>query len=266
MEKVRENYKLRFIGALFFIVILGFILLLIGQSEKIASEFWKSVFSNVALALFISGILGLINEYILKDSLIEIILSKINLKQSIDRTGIEHVYTNIKEVDYDYYFSKSKSKIDIVHVYGQTWTNTHLDEIKSRLLNSNCKIRVVLLSPNSEFIPALAKDYNMSPDELRQKIYDVTDLWKELAKCKVKTSRKKTQSNLELYYSSGKPFFSLYRIDDRVIQISTRISTGKSKALPVIICKNTFKADDLYDLYVEEIQLVINQSEKQILI
>lgn len=266
MDKVKENYRLRFIGALLILVIIGFVLLLISQSGKVSSEFWTSVLNNVALALFISGILGLINEYILKESLIEIILSKINLKQSIDKTGIEHVYTNIKEVDYDYYFSKSKSKIDIVHVYGQTWTNTHLDEIKSRLLKSNCKIRVVLLSPTSEFIPALAADYNISSDELRQKIYDVTELWRDLAKCKVKSSGKKTQSNLEVYYSSGKPFFSLYRIDDRVIQISSRMSTGKSKALPVLICKNTFKAEDLYDFYVEEIQLIIDQSEKITLI
>ena len=67
---------------------------------------------------------------------------------------------------------------------------------------------------------------------------------------------------MELYYSLGKPFFSLYRIDDRVIQISTRMSKGKSEALPIIICKNTFKAEDLYDFSVEEIPLIIDQPEK----
>lgn len=224
--------------------------------------FWQAILSNIASALFITGIFSLINEYLLKDSLVELILSKLRLKESIEKTGVEMVFSNLAEIDYDYFLKKGKSNIDIYHIYGRTWTNNHRDELREKLLRSNCKIRVLLLSPDSMFLPALAEGYGISLETLKDRIKEVEDTWKEMYKEKLKVNRRKTQSTLELYYTKGKPFYSLYRIDDRIISVTSSIAKEKSKSVPSLVCKNTYKNNDLFDFYKNEIEKVVNESEK----
>lgn len=256
----RKNYKLRYIISMLSLIIVGIFFVLL--SVLIENLFWQTILNNIASALFITGVFGLINEYLLKESLVELILSKLRLKESIEKTGVEMVFSNLAEIDYDYFLKKGKSNIDIYHIYGRTWTNTHRDEIREKLIRSNCKIRVLLLSPDSMFLPALADDYDISVETLKERIYEVEDTWRKMYSEKLKTNKRKTQSTLELYYTKGKPFYSLYRIDDRIINVTSSISKEKSKAVPSLVCKNTFKNNDLFDFYKNEIEKVISESEK----
>lgn len=260
VEKIKESYKLKFFLSIFALIVIGGLFIVF--SEMINNDFWSSVCNNIASALFITGVFGLINEYFLKDKLVELILSKLSLKESIDNTGIEMVFSNISEIDYNFFFKRAKKNIDIFHVYGRTWTNNHIDEIKEKLLQSNCRIRVIILSPDSEFIPALATAYDITPEELRARIYEVEKIWRDLFKEKQRVKKRRTQSVLELYHNKGKPFYSLYRVDDRVIQVTSKITKGKTKTLPSIVCKDTYKGSDLYDFYKNEIEEAIRQSEQ----
>lgn len=259
-NKVLENYRVRFWISVIVLFAIGIIFLFL--SELVDNEnIWKDVLENIGTAFFFTGIFGLIQEYILKDKLVDVILSKLRLKEDIDRTGIEKVFFGISDIDYRYYFKKAVKNIDILHIYGRTWTNNHIDEIEERLLNSNCKIRIILLSPDSPFVPALAEFYGQTPDELKQTIDSVAKMWKESYLKKEVQKRKKNQSAIDLYYHCGFPTNSLYRIDDRVVFVQNKMTKGKTKSLPSFICKNTSR-EDLYSNYLTEINTLIKEAKK----
>jgi hypothetical protein len=257
---VQENLKLRYwLGVSAFI---GVGLLLLVISQIIPNNFFKNLAEDVASALFISGAFGLISELILKDKMVSLILEKLNLKEQIDKTGVVSFHKNIDGIDFKYYFKSANKNIDIVHVYGRTWTTTHFNQLKDKLRNSNCKIRVILVHPESKFISGLAYIYNCSEEELKGRILEVEGIWKSLYQEKQKMKRKKNQSSLELYYTNCFPAHSLYRFDDDLIQVQSKPTIGRSNDLTTIVCKRTDKADNLFNKYVSEIEEVLQDSKE----
>lgn len=249
------------------LLVLGIILLLI--SECLPDSIFKNMINQIALAILISGILGLINEYILKKSLVDLILDKIQIKSDVDNTGIESILTKITEINYKLYFKQATKNIDIVHIYGRTWTNNHIDEIMERVKTAKCKVRVVLVSPNSSFVPALEKHFDYEEGKLGELIEEVTDVWRkqynkieDISKKDTRKSKKKKLGTIELYYHEGQPTNSIYRIDDKIIVIQTKSSKEKTTKLPAIIFKNTKNNDCIFKIYQNEINTLIKESQK----
>lgn len=261
MNRTVDIYRLRFWIAVIIQFAIG--LAVLYGSEYINDEsIWNGVAENIGTAFFFTGILGLVQEFLLKEKLVDVILSKLKLREDINKTGIESIFFGIKEIDYGFHFKKASRNIDIIHIYGRTWTNTNIDDIEDRLLHSNCKIRVVLLSPDSPFVPALATHYNQTPESLETTIRDVAKLWKLAYEKKEQVRKRKTQSIIELYYHTGFPANCLYRIDDRIIFVQNKMTKGKSKRLPSFIYQKTEKAESLYNDQLNEIESLISESEK----
>lgn len=260
-----KDYKIRFWFSASIMVVLGLMFIILSKALK--DSFWGSVSGEVASALIVAGGFAILNDLFLKNKLVELILEKIKLKESIDRTGIVEIVGNISEIDYKFYLNRCHKNIDILHIYGRTWTNTNLELIKEKLVNTNCQVRVILLSPESKFIPALSETYcddsfDVTPEDLKERIKEVTSMWRKLSKKLDKRGKRKTQSSIKLYYHKGQPTNSVYRIDEQIIIVNARTSTGKTIVLPSIICKNTNKSGDLYDIYLDEIEQVINEAEE----
>ncbi|WP_155889682.1 hypothetical protein [Bacillus safensis] len=262
MIRLKSGYSVSNLIVILLTIIVSIVLFLI--SELLPSHnIWKAITSNVGAALLISGVFTGFNEYFMKDKLVEMIFDKLKLKENIQNTGINETFLDVTQIDYGYYIKNAKNSIDIFHTYGETWTKTNHDHFVNKLINSNCKIRVFLLSPESKFLPALAAQYDISPDELKQTIHKVTDLWKTIYGIKSKQRKKATQSELHLYFHNFFPSRSIYRMDDKVIVVDTRILKGRSSKLPVLICSNTKKTNDFYDYYVSEINELESSAEKQ---
>lgn len=262
MTKIKENYRWKFLFTIATLTAVGLMFLYVSEFVDNVSK-WKGVLQNIGIAFFFTGIAGIIQEYVLKNTLVNLIFSKLALKEDIERTGIVSVYPNLSDLNYRPLFKQAKKNIDIYHVYGQTWTNTYIEDIEDRLLNSNCKIRIILLAPDSTFIPGLAEIYNgKKPEELKQLIQEVSKLWKRIYLKKMQQKRKKRQSTIELYYHNGFPASSLYRIDDQIVYVQSKMTKGKSKKLSAYICRNTDKAD-LFDNYLEEMNdIIANEATK----
>lgn len=192
--------------------------------------------------------------------MVNLILEKLKLKEEIDKTGIVSFHKSTDIIDYKYYFNSSKKNIDIFHVYGRTWTHSNFNLLQNKIKNSNCKIRVILVNPESKFISGLAHTFNCTEEELKSRISEVEKIWKTLYEEKEKQKRKKTQSSLELYYTNCFPAHSLYRFDDDLIQIQSKPTIGRSSELTTIVCKKTAKTDNLYNKYLDEIEDIIAES------
>jgi hypothetical protein len=261
MARANESVKNRFqITSLLFIVA-GLVLIVINEMY-VKSGLWGEILNNLAVALFFGGIFEIMNEFYLKEKLVDLILHKLKLKETIDKTGIIEVFSDINDIDYRFYMKKASRNIDIYHVYGRTWTNSHLETLKDKILRSNCNVRVILLAPNSSFIQPLAERYEMLEGELRTNIKKMEETWKQLYQEKIVVKKRKTQSSLKLYYSDSFPVYSMYRFDDTLIHVQSKPSKGRTTKLPTIVCVDTNKGHDLYDMYLKEIEEIIVQSQE----
>lgn len=234
---------------------------LIDNVEPVLSSI-GSILSNIGSVLLISGIYTIIDNMILKESLIEMVVQKINLKKDIDETGLIKIGNNLTDVPYSELLGNASANIDIIHNYARTWTTNNLDFIKNSVLNKECKLRVVLLNPDSPFVGALEKHYGYSEGQLLGLIKEAVDTWKGLyQEIEKRREQKKRVGIMELYYFNGQPTDSLYRIDDKVIVVATKNSKTKSTYLPFIIYQKNGE-NGLYAIYLKEIETIINEATK----
>lgn len=237
------------------------------------NEYIKSLGS----IFLISGIYSIVESYYLKKSMIDMVIEKVKLDKDIEESGLIEVGANLGDIHYQEYYKEAKFNIDILHVYARTWTNTNFDFIKETVLNKRCKLRVVLINPCSQFMPALEKHYGYSEGELKKYIEEVTKQWKKLAqmveekhkyfsdrtyrKSHSKSYKTKEYGNVEFYYYNGQPTNSLYRIDDKMIMISTKTSRDRSVHIPYMIYAKKDNPNNMYDIFLNEMEKVIKEAE-----
>ena len=225
---------------------------------------------DIGAVLLVSGVYTIIDNMFLKQSLVDLVVDKVNLDKDIDDAGLLKLDNGVSSIPYKEYLEDAKKCIDIVHNYGRTWTTNNIDYIKKSVLEEECRVRVVLLNPNSPFVPALEKHYSYKEDSLVARIEEVVEIWKSLyeeVELKKNNIRKKNKSsyknkkcgNVELYYFNGQPTNSLYRIDDRVVVVTAKNSKEKSSYLPYAIYQKK-PMDGLFNVYVNEIESIIKEA------
>ena len=232
----------------------------------------NTLVANIGSVLLVSGIYTIIDNMYLKKSLIEFVIQKVSLDKEIDDTGLIKIDSVITNIEYKKLFENATSNIDIVHNYARTWTTNNFDFIRDTVMNKECHLRVILLNPESPFIPALEKHYGYAEGHLSELINEVTAKWESLyndveekrkacSRKKSSTYKNKHCGSVELYYFNGQPTNSLYRIDDKIIVVNARNSKEKSVYLPYTIFQNNGEKG-MYHVYLEEIETIIKEAKK----
>lgn len=217
----------------------------------------RSVLDDIAAGFMFSAVLAFIQERISQSHLIELILSKVNLKKEISEIGVESINTGADKVDFNTLIENGKDNIDIVHAYGRTWTGTQYSSLVRKLRDSNCNIRVVLLDPNSDLIPAFAKYSRKTVQELKEEIEKVTKTLKRI----YEDSGIDDVSRFKIYYHNGLQTTALYRADSKLIAVHLKLSSqSKELKFPTIICNATNTNHDLFHAYMEDMEDLINES------
>lgn len=262
--KTDSKFSLKHILIALVFAIIGILCLvggnyLISSTEPALSNI-GSVLSNIGAVLLVSEIYTIIDNMMLKESLIDMVVQKVNLKKDVDDTGLIKIGSNLADIPYSELLGNASANIDIIHNYARTWTTNNLDFIKNSVLNKKCKLRVALLNPDSPFVGALEKHYGYSEGRLLKLIEEAADTWKKLYR-EIEERRKQNKQVgiLELYYFNGQPTDSLYRIDDKIIVVTTKNSESKSVYLPFIIYQKNGE-NGLYSIYLKEINAIINEA------
>lgn len=257
MNKLKPMYLLGLLG----FILLGLGAAYYGELIKTTYSTLSSVLSNLSVALIITGLFGLINEFIIKNAMLELIISKVQLKNAIEQTGLDDISFDWKTIPYRKFFESTKGQLDIVNAYGSTWTNSWEDELVTVLTNTECNIRVILLDPNSTtMIPAFADQYGILDEELKNKIIGVTKKWKRI----YERSGINDPSRLKIYYHSGVQTIALYRFDNTIVSTLLRITKKPATAFrfPSLICSKTDRLSDLFSIYIHEIEDLLLESRE----
>ncbi|QWH11939.1 hypothetical protein EXW38_11445 [Bacillus mycoides] len=254
MKFLKTHYML----CMCILIAIGLVILCI--SYTINNNFIKNFLDDIASLFIVSAAVGVVTEAVLKDKITELILEKLKLKEETNQAGLISIVEN-QEFNFGEYFSMSKDEIDIVHVYSKSWTTNNISKIKDRIKNSNCKIRVVLLNPESEFVDGLAKyTYNCSKEDLKRRMIEARKLWEELYK--EVQHVEEANSSIELYYTNCLPMHSLYRFDDYLVYVQSKATAGRTNNLITIIYKKDSKNISFYKRHLEEIEELISVADE----
>ncbi|PEN77541.1 hypothetical protein CN539_00700 [Bacillus toyonensis] len=256
MKFLKTNYML----SMSILIIMGLVILC--TSYYIENNFWQNFLDDIASIFIVSGSVAIVSELFLKDKLTEFILEKLEIKEEITQAGLVSIVEN-QEFNFGKYFDSSKGEIDIVHVYSRSWTTRHISKIKEKIKNSNCKIRVILLNPESEFVCGLAKyTYDCSKEDLKIRMIEARKLWEDLYKEVEQVEGLK--SSIKLYYTNSLPMHSLYRFDNNLIYVQSKATAGRTNNLTTIIYKKDSKNNGFYSKHLEEIEDLISVADEHL--
>jgi hypothetical protein len=226
--------------------------------------------------LLISGIYTIFDTYFLKKELIELVIEKVNLNKNINETGLVEIGSNLSDIKYKEYLQGAEKNIDILHIYGRTWTNNNVDFIKDAVINRKCNLRVIIMNPESVFISALENHFNYPSGEIQKYIKEMTKIWKicndnviekqkyftdkAYKKSHPKQFKTKNYGSLKMYYYNGQPTNSIYRIDDKIIVVEGKTSSEKSTNTTYMVYKEINNCNSLYQMYLFELERIIKES------
>lgn len=255
MKKWLDNdYIIRLWLSSILFVIMGGVSFVV--ASKIESVVLLNFFNSVGAVLIVSGVYNVIYEYILKSKLINLIVEKVRLKNSIDEVGIDEIMLRSDNVPYRELIEETTSTMTIVHAYGATWTRNYIEIIKQQCLQRKLDITVVLLSTSSKFCDSIEAHYGKEKGSMVGSIGRVTEYWKNLGK------EVNEKSVVKVYYFDGNPVHSLYKFDNKIVVVSNKISNRLSLNLPCIICNQKKDVKEgLYYIYEEEIKELISTGD-----
>lgn len=263
MNKEFYRFKSKYFITILILIILSISILFI--SSKFFYETSMNKFlDSIASILLITGVYSLFNEYILKKELIELVCNKVDLKEEIEETGLIEIFTDVHEIPYKKYIENANKRIDIVHIYGSSWTSRYKQSIRDKLIKTSCNIKVVLLSPESEFITPIENHIKYKRGDIKSKISHAIDRWDNLYKEIVIENKKFKKDYFKLYLHKKFPAKALYRFDDIIVVVPRSCyNNDNSSALPAYVFKNcNSNKNNLYDIYSSEIKGVIRNSEE----
>lgn len=216
------------------------------------------ILSNLGGVLFISGIFTIIDKYVTQRDLVSLVTEKVDLKKEVDESGIIKLARELSDVEYKKYFLEAKNNIDIVHLYGKTWTSTYIEHIKDAI-DRGCNVRVILLNPESLFIKPLEEHFQYNENQLKGLIKEVSDMWNKHCYCKLGS---KNKGSISLYYHKGQPTNSLYRIDNKMVVVQTKTTHEKTTRMPAYVFERNNNEGNFFDIYLKEIDSLEKESEK----
>lgn len=218
------------------------------------SKYWNnnSLVENISFTVMISFSIGIVSELFLKRDMINCILEKMNLKKNIDDTGLEYIACSFNDIDFVKYIKEARENIDIVHMYGLTWLNSNFQYINKYAIKNGCKVRAVVLDPESKMVDTLVESYRKEENynTIEKNRNQIVDKLNEAIKI-IKDSA------VELYYHKGPFYNAIYRIDDRVIIVQKEMTSEKNNEMPVFVFKKTNNKNCVYKKYIEEIEKII---------
>lgn len=259
-RRFNDDYLVRLWLCNILFLFLGIALLYISTFDL--SEAVKGIISNIASIFIIAGVYNIISEHFLKKKYIEIILKKMNLPFKIAQYGLTDILLNINEIKYNNFFKGAKNYIDVVHVYGKTWTNNNLEAIKLQMMErKNINLNVFLLAPDSSVINSLSETYGGEVSKTIESMRYVAGMWLDMFD-EIKEGCKKYKGQMHLYYHHGQPVYSLYRVDNKIICVLNKLSKGRTQKLPTFLCEKGEDGKDLFEIFYNEIRNLESASDE----
>lgn len=211
----------------------------------------KIFLQTIASYIIVSCLLDILKKYATDEELIKDISEGINSEIDAMKLGIKKIdINNEKELTPEKIIKSAKKSIDILHVYGYTWTRDN-EMILTEALKNNIQMRVIIPDFNDDI--AMKFYSNHMKRDVKIKIGEVLNKWKDI------------------YINSGKKNLKIYLFNGAIthaVHLNEHSVVIKSIPACKLYCKGNIttvysgKVDNgIYESYKEEIEQIIKESK-----
>ena len=184
---------------------------------------------------------------------------KAKRKQDPNNHGIVDTYVNVDDILYKQMIESSEN-IDIIHIHGMTWTNRVRKYLTERLKDEKTTIRVVLLSPDSDFFEPYAYFIGKTKPYLIDKLDEILTVWERMY-CEATNNRTQRGGKLVVYLGHFFPSKSIYRFDNKIIVNPSSMTQEKTPYLPTVCCTALDDSkESFFSIYLKEFEWIANKS------
>lgn len=212
----------------------------------------KIFLQTISSYFIVSCILDILKKYATDEELIEGISGGINSEIDAMKLGIKRIdINNEKKISPEKIIKAAKKSIDILHVYGYTWTRDN-EEILTKALKNKVQVRVIIADFNNE---TTMKFYeNHMKRNVNAKIKETLKIWKKIYK------NAATDNNLKIYLFDGAITYALHKNEHSVVIKSIPSCKEYSKGkITTIYSKKTING--IYGNYEEEFNQIVAESK-----
>ena len=214
------------------LVILLLVLVIILGLLGYGKEVWKwegyciETFFPALTTVFITSIgVGLFYEILIRRKNLEEAISLAKYGQSLNAAGICEYETSFRTIDFQNFFHGAKN-IDIMFIYGRTWTENNSNVLLEVLSDPDTTVRFCISNPNSYYLKCLEDNWyepdteKYSHEDLKRRIQETIGTLKGLYE-KAKSKANGRVANLIIYLSNRDAPYSFYRSDSKLIFVRT---------------------------------------------
>lgn len=171
-------------------------------------------------------------------------------KQDPNDHGIVDTYVDVNEIDYKKLIEGAK-EIDIVHIYGKSWTSNLRSSLVKSLKNPETVIRAVFLSPISIFSAPYANFIKTEHAGMVSSLKETILYWQGIYDTN-------PAGKLILHIADFFPSKSLYRFDKSIIVNPSRMVRSREPDLPTLLCRDIETGKpSFFSIYSNEINAII---------
>ncbi|WP_105176701.1 hypothetical protein [Clostridium cagae] len=213
----------------------------------------KIFLQTISSYFIVSCILDILKKYCTDEQLIQDISEGINSEIDAMKFGIKKIDINKENLIISEYIIKlAKKRINIVHVYGYSWTREN-ESLLTYALRNNIEIRLII----ADFYNDVTMNFysNHMNRSVKIKIEEVLEKWKDIY---INSGQK---NNLHIYLFDGAITHALYLNEHSVVIKSIPSCKSYCKGnVTTIYSKNI--PNGIYQKYDEEINQIIKESKE----
>jgi len=262
-EKIKSWWQsLSIIAYIEILLLIIFIVLLAipGYGKEVWGwrSYWLITFLPEFSAVFATSIaIGLVYEFFVRRKSLEETLDLIKYSRSLNNAGICEYGSDFQKIDFQDFFRNSR-EIDIMFVYGRTWTEGKRPYLLEILKNNQVKMRLCLTDPDSNYLKCLQDNWHepgtgkYSCEDLRRRIDDTLSIFRGLHE--QAKNEKEEVADLSVYFSNRDMPYSFYRADNKMIVVIKKRGKEKTSKTPYFLVKKTENGEGLYDWVVTDFE------------
>ena len=202
-------------------------------TEKIATShpILADIARSISELLFLSGVVSVIADLLLRKDLAAFWLDAIGVHDSIRDAGLEQITLDFHHFDFADWFRHAR-EVDICVIHATPWVGTEYNDIKALLSREGTLARFCVLDENSPCLDSFEESFRYPKGELRDRITKTVGSLRYCAE-DLRTQGE-LRGQLKIYKHNRPPRYTSYRFDERIAFVPYRQSYGRAM-IPVLV-------------------------------
>src|SRR5574344_1812525 len=230
------------------LLVLGLICIIPVAYTKGEQTWYNIIFGNLSGTLIVGAALSILFKVFKDREDIQNLRRLFRLHDSVDDLGLCEIIPESQSFSYVKFLRESVN-VSILMNDGKRWVGNNSVELEDRFSNDT-KTIFISISPESDFLPILAKKTDIAVESLKEKIHETRRLLRD----SYNNSHKK--GILKIYETELFPTKSIFISEHQLIETPYQTAKGRVK-IPVFIYKKVEKNGNLWNFAEHDIEQLL---------